>query len=149
MTWWILIADAARAKIFSTKGAGRPLHLEQSLDNPSGRAATHELVDGQPGRYSKGGKGGTLSAFEPDTPRHVIEEERFAQKLAELLQTALTQKKFDSLAILAPAKFLGILRQTINPQVQKHLAASLAKDLAALNERELPSHLAEIFLPSS
>jgi hypothetical protein len=22
MTWWILIADAARAKIFSTKGAG-------------------------------------------------------------------------------------------------------------------------------
>ena len=149
MLWWILIADAAGAKIFSTKGRGRPLNLEQSLDNPSGRALAQELVSDQPGRFSKGGKKAAISAFEPDTPPHVVEEKRFAQKLAELLETALAQRKYDSLAILAPAKFLGILRQTISPQVHKHLATSIAKDLAHFDERELPKHLTTVFLPSS
>jgi protein required for attachment to host cells len=145
MLWWILIADAAGAKIFSTKGATQPLHLERSLDNPSGRAAGRDILTDEPGRYRKGGN--ALSAFEPQTSPHVVEEEKFVHKLAEVLGTALSQRKFDSLAIVAPAKFLGLLRRALSPQVQKHLTTSIAKDLTAFNERDLPQPSRRCFCP--
>ena len=44
-------------------------------------------------------------------------------------------------AIIAAAQLLGRLRATVGPQVQKHLAKSIAKDLTTLIDDELPERI--------
>jgi protein required for attachment to host cells len=149
MVWWILIADAARARIFSTTGWRQPVHLEQAMDNPLGRAKPQDIVTDDPGRHFNGMNVGQRSTWAPANPPDIVEEQRFAHRLAELLQTALSQRQYESLAIFAPPQFLGFLREAVGPQVHKHLARSIAKDLTVLNERELPTRLGEVFLPPS
>jgi protein required for attachment to host cells len=147
MVWWILIADAARARIFSTSGWRKPLHLEQAMDNPWGRAKPQDIVTDDPGRHSSGMKSGQRSTWAPANAPDVVEEQRFAHRLGELLQTALARRQYESLAILAPPQFLGFLREAVGPRVRKHLARSIAKDLTVVNERDLPARLAPVFLP--
>jgi protein required for attachment to host cells len=147
MVWWIVIADAARARIFSTSGWRKPLHLEQAMENPWGRAKPQEIVTDDPGRHSNGMKSAQRSTWAPANAPDVVEEQRFAHRLGELLQTALARRQYASLAMLAPPQFLGFLREAVGPQVRKHLARSIPKDLTVVNERDLPTRLDEVFLP--
>ena len=38
-------------------------------------------------------------------------------------------------------------REAVGPQVRKHLTRSIAIDLTVVNERDLPTHLGQVFLP--
>src|SRR5258708_40338428 len=58
MTTWILIADAARARIFQKGGPGEKIAEARSLVHPGSRQKTSELVSDRPGRLGKGGIGG-------------------------------------------------------------------------------------------
>ena len=149
MLWWIVIADAARARIFSTSGWRKPLHLEQAMDNPLGRAKPQEIVTDDPGRRSNGMKSGQRSTWAPANAPDVVEERRFAHRLGGMLQTALARRQYEALAILAPPQFLGFLREAVGPQVRKHLARSIAKDLTVVNERDLQTRLDQVFFPSA
>jgi protein required for attachment to host cells len=144
MHYWILIADAAHAFIFSTTGHHDSFHLEREILNPAGRARAQEILTDDLGRYSKGGKHGIRSAMEPGTPVHQVEEQRFAHQLAELLHTALHRGDYNALAIFAPAQFLGLLRQELHPDVHKRLYSSMAKDFTTLNPRDIPRHLSPL-----
>lgn len=119
------------------------------MDNPLGRAKPQDIVTDDPGRRSNGMKSGHRSTWAPANAPDVVEEKRFAHRLGELLQTALARRQYGSLAILAPPQFLGFLREAVGPQVRKHLARSIAKDLTAVKERDLPARLREVFLPSA
>src|SRR6476659_4170064 len=112
MIGWILIADAARARIFSTSGWRKPLHLEQAMENPLGRAKPQDIVTEDPGRRLNGMKSGQRSTWAPANAPDVVEEQRFAHRLGELLETALVRRQYESLAILAPPQFLGFLRES-------------------------------------
>ena len=117
------------------------------MDNPLGRAKPQDIVTDDPGRHSNGMKSGQRSTWAPANAPDVVEERRFAHRLGELLQTALARRQYESLAILAPPQCLGFLREAGGPQVRKHLARSIAKDLTVVNERDLPARLGEVFLP--
>jgi protein required for attachment to host cells len=148
MHYWILVADAARARLYSTDSEHGPFRLERKIENPPGRARPQELLSDQPGRYAKGGKRGILSAMEFATPWHQVEEQRFANHLAELLRKALARREYDALAIIAAAQLLGRLRAAIGPQVQKHLVKSIAKDLTTFTDHELPERIAAELAPT-
>ena len=148
MLWWILIADAARAKLYSTKGYRHPLQLVRQVEHPEGRAKPQELVTDDAGKYSRTGRTGMPSTWATSNPPDVVEEQRFAHQLAEILETGLAKREYDSAAIVAPAKMLGFLRLAASPQVHKHLAKTIAKDLTIVKERELPEQLASLFLPA-
>lgn len=141
MVYWILIANAAQARLFSMNGRSKPLRLERELAHPAGRARAQDILSDEPGRYSKGGKRGILSALERRITPHRIEEQKFARELAEMLDLALDRREYTRLAIFASAQFLGILRQTISDNVRKCLVTSAAKDLVDVDPRELPKHL--------
>jgi protein required for attachment to host cells len=141
MQYWILLASAAEAKLFSTSNGSKALHLERHLEHPAGRALEQDLTTDEPGRYSKGGKGGILSSMEHRMTPHRVEETRFAKQLAAILETGLEHRAYERLAIFAPAQLLGILRDSISDNVRKSLVASDAKDLVKLNPRDLPQHL--------
>lgn len=150
MTQWILISDASRGRIFSTTGPSRRLLLGSDLDNPAGRAKVSEIVSDGHGRYAdNGGRRGTPSATAPQTSVHMQEEERFARRLADILQKGMEQKRYDSLAIFAPPQFLGVLRSVLSPEVHKRVVATVAKDLTHVREHDLPASVAEAFPPGA
>jgi protein required for attachment to host cells len=147
MRYWILIADAGRARIMSTPGGDGPLHQEEAIQNPRGRARAQDLMADQPGRYSSHGKGSVKSAMEYSTPPHKVEELKFAEKLAEMLEKSASNHKYDRLVMIAPPEFLGFLRKTIAESVHKRLVASIAKDLTEIDPRDLMGHMADVVLP--
>jgi protein required for attachment to host cells len=144
MAYWILVADAARAKLFSMLRHDVPASVIWEKENPAGRAKAHDLFTDAPGRYSKGGKGGMLSAMENGKPVHVVEEELFAKEIAQHLHAASLRGEYKSLALIAPAKFLGILRERLSKDVTGRLALAEAKDFSGLSDRDVQGRLAEI-----
>ena len=145
MLYWILIASAARARLFSMSAWTKPLKLERELDYQPGRAKPHELLSDNAGRFSKGGKGGILSAMERRITPHRTEEQKFAHQLAKILQDGVEHQQFNWLAIFAPPQFLGILRETIGENVRKALVASVPKDLIEIAAHDLPKHLTMLY----
>ena len=141
MRSWILIADAARARVFSEADGEETLSLVHELDHPKGRTHVVNLVDDEPGRLQKG-KGGTRSAMDPRTSRHVIEVERFARELAEVLRKGCDARQYDALAIVAPPRFMGMLRAALAAEVQSRLCATAAQESTHASITELPQLLA-------
>jgi protein required for attachment to host cells len=147
MNYWLLVADAAQARVYSSRPHLKSLRLERQISNPRGRARPQEIMADQPGRYAKGGKNGIGSAMEPRTNPHEVEEKRFALELAELFQTGLDQKAYDGLALVAPPEFLGLLKNSLSPRVQQRVVSCVGKDLTKVGIRDLPRRLNGIALP--
>ena len=145
MLYGILIANAAVAKLYSLEGKTHPLQLQREFEDRAGRAREQELLSDAAGRYSRGGKGGILSAMEHKMSPHRVEEHRFAKQLAGLLEGAVQRNEYEWLAIFAPPQFLGILRETLSPNVHKRLATSVPKDLIEVPTHDLPKHLTVLY----
>jgi protein required for attachment to host cells len=147
MSYWILIADASGARVFSTNAREAPLQLVRQISNPSGRARTQELVTDKPGRGFEGMGTATRSAMEPRTTAHEAAAENFASELAQLLDAEAGKQSFSAVAIVAPPHLLGMIRGRLSRRVQQLLRATLDRDLAHVPERDLRPHLTSLFVP--
>lgn len=142
MKTWILIADASRARIFEVED-GQHLQLVRELLYPKGRAMAQELVSDEPGRLAKGGGGQVFSAMDPRTSPHEVEAKHFAAQLAHALHDGRVHNKYESLALVAPPHFLGLLRDGLDPEVGKMVVAAVNSDYTHAPEHELHHHLAD------
>ena len=147
MTHWILIADAADAKIYAIKGRNQPLSLVQEVRNAAGRARTQELVTDEPGRGMHPGAPGMRSAMEPQTTAHDDARNRFVRELSQLLRTHFEKGAFASLSLVAPAHLLGQLRDALDKNVARVVKSSSPRDLTRLGEHELMPHLEPLLVP--
>lgn len=141
---WVLISDAARARLFSAAERGQVFNLIREFDHPESRAANRELVTDRPGRVQQsGGSSGktTRSAMEPQTDPKTEEHHVFARELAEELEKALHRNEYNHLILAAGPQFLGMLRDSLHDQVRKHVTASLDKDYTHMDARELQQRL--------
>ncbi|MFN8644921.1 MAG: host attachment protein [Candidatus Binatia bacterium] len=139
----VLIADAARARLFATRRQA-PWQLLQSFDHPGGAARASELVSDRPGRVQQSVADGRRSAADPKHSAHEVEAEAFARGLADALDATVAARHPRALVLVAPPRFLGHLRAVISKPVRALVGASLDQDLTTLPEHELPSRLAEI-----
>ena len=138
MKLWILIADAGRARIFSSDGNALPLREVNGMIHPRSRVRGSELFTSRPGRVRTGPNGRNVSAMPPHTEPKEVEAVRFAQSLSQLLQRARHRGSFEQLAIAAPPHFLGLLRDRLDVQVRKCLVTCLNKDYTLTPSRDLP-----------
>lgn len=152
-TTWYLIADSSRAVIFFRRQADQHMQLLREFEHPQSRMANQELVSDRPGRVkqsappsrghsSAGPTRGNHSAMDPHTSPKTVEQENFAHELAAALHEGLVDHQYESLVLVASPQFLGVLRNILNDQVQKHIKASLAKDYTHLTVPEIEKHLA-------
>ena len=65
----------------------------------------------------------------PDTDPKWVEAQKFARELAARLKGGLQEHAYDSLVVVAPPQFLGLLRHAISEQVKGRLVLWLDKDL--------------------
>jgi protein required for attachment to host cells len=68
----------------------------------------------------------------------------FARALAEKLKDARMQNRYWRLVLVAPPRFLGLLRSSLDGPTAKLVTASLDKDLASEKTSELAERLSEM-----
>jgi len=125
MTTWILVSDAGSARVFAATKWREPWRVVQEIDNPDGRAREAELVSDHPGRQSGAAASPSMKAPASAKTR---EAERFAARLARLVERGYDDHAFDRLVLVAPPRFLGRLRQKIRASVQASIAAQIRHD---------------------
>ena len=140
---WILIADGARARLFTNKGRGTG--LEPALDQEfiGNKLQSRDLTSDKPGRtFDSSGQG--RHSMEPPTDPHRHEQQLFANNLCDLLDEKQKEDSFDRLILVAPPKTLGDLRMGCSKAVTARIAGELNKDLTKTSVHELPKHLSEL-----
>ncbi len=141
---WILVAHEAGARVFENHGPGTGLTLVESIEHPEGRARDRDIDSDRPGRSFRKNSGdprrASMSQSEGPHDRVVAD---FARALADKLQHARTQNQFERLVLVAPPRFLGLLRSSLDEPTARLVVGSLHKDLATSKEAELIEHLRE------
>jgi protein required for attachment to host cells len=147
-TTWILVADSSRAKVFESPDGRKPWREIEEFEHPEGRAHNRDLRTDAEGRYY--GKGerqqGHVAAPQVSATEH--EAELFAKHLCDHLDKARTEHRYGKLCIVAPPKFLGLLRQHLPREVEKLVAATSAKDVAWLDARSIAEYIGENLQPT-
>ena len=140
-TKWVIVADACRARIFETRALGRGLREVEDFVNPNGRAHSSDLLTDAGGRtYSHSGARGQ-GKTEPRSDPVEHEVEMFAKRLADRIEQGRVERRFERLCLVAPPRFLGLLREKCSRETGKLVEFELAKDLAQLDPAAIDAHL--------
>lgn len=144
MDKWVLVADAARARIFSSTKAGKPWKLVEECEHHQSRMKNRELDPKEQGRQRQSAGMGYRPRMEPRTAPQQVEKNHFAQELAGKLSQAVVQGDCSSLVLVAPPHFLGQLKNTLSDQAAKSISATVAKNYTGSDARELASRLDDV-----
>lgn len=140
---WIVVADAARAKIYCQPRAGAALEAALDHDFVGDRNKPSSTGDERPGRvHERHGTG--RHGMEPTSDPRELAQREFAQDLAAELSRADDDGALDHLVLVAPPKMLGDLRSSLDGRLRDKVIGELDKDLAKLKIHELPGHLSDI-----
>jgi protein required for attachment to host cells len=138
----VLVAHDAGCRAFEQHGRGKKLTLLSEIDFEDGRRHSGELDADRPGRsVDRSGQGHAYEAH-LDTRQHAVSQ--FAKELAHDLAREFHLGAFRELVIIAPPRFLGMLRDSLDTKLRRALIATLAKDLPRANEEEIRTHLAAV-----
>ena len=142
---WILVAHEAGARVFESLGPGKGIQLVEEIEHPEGRERDGDLDADRPGRSFRKNSGdprrASMSRSESPHERVVAS---FARDLAERLRHGRVENRFQRLVLVAPPRFLGVLRSTIDAPTSDLVVGSLNKDLARAKEPELVEQLGEV-----
>jgi protein required for attachment to host cells len=127
-TEWILVADSAQARLFSRRAARAALVEQQDWVHPESRLHGRELERDRPGRVFASHGYGQSDTQERGAP-HRREAERFAAELAEVLDRARAENRFDHLVLVAEPRFLGLLRDHLAGETADRVTRSLDVEL--------------------
>jgi protein required for attachment to host cells len=134
-TTWIIAADSSRARFLQVADRERLVEIE-SLLNPDGRLQDRELTtDANPRLH---GPGGLSAREEPSAVEHTVE--MFSKRIGDYLEKARTDHRYDRLYLVAPPKFLGVLRKKLGKEVGKLVLEEVPKDLSWFSQRDLESY---------
>jgi protein required for attachment to host cells len=136
MTTRVLVAHDAGARVFESTDYGKRLTPLGEIVFEDGRRQPHEIDADRSGRAGQG-----RHALEPsqDAKSHAVEG--FAKILADDLSRAYHQGSFQRLVLIAPPRFLGLLRSALDSPLQKTLVGSVPKDLPRASASELHSYV--------
>lgn len=140
---WILVADAAQARIYLTEAPGAKLRAlpDAEFQNPEAHGHTRDLGSDRPGRTQES-VGGAHHSLEPRVDWHREAKRDFAKRIAAYLDQAALDTRFDRLILVAPPTTLGDLRGALGRHSSERVTGELAKDLTKLSMTELATHLA-------
>jgi protein required for attachment to host cells len=140
---WILIADAARARLFRYDPAGKGLVMALDHQFVAMRPRSGDIASDRPGRrFDSRGRGRHVT--EPPTDPHPRAEHQLMREVAEALDRERAGGSFDHLVVVAPPQVLGELRAAMTAELRKLVAAEVNKDYSGLPPQDLLKHLAEI-----
>jgi protein required for attachment to host cells len=141
-TTWILVAHRGGARLFENTGSGKGMQLVEDIPHPEGRLKSGEINADKPGR-----------AFDTFGRRHGMSQEHeaadqvslmFAKHLCDKLEKGRAENRFGKLVLVAEPRLLGEVRAALDKHTAALVSATLDKDLIAVENRDLPKHLAGV-----
>lgn len=142
---WILVAHEAGARVFENQGPGKGLDLIEQIDHAEGRERDGELASDRPGRsFRKNSGDPRRAAIPPSEGPHDRAVANFARDMANKLRQGRVQNQYQRLVLVAPPRFLGLLRSSLDGPTSQLVVGSLRKDLANTKEAELIKHLGQV-----
>jgi protein required for attachment to host cells len=136
----VLVAHDAGARSFENRGPGKGLVALGEVEFEDGRRHSGELNSDRPGRaFDRAGQGRHAYEAHDDARSHAVAH--FARELAHDLAREFHLGAFDQLVLVAPPRFLGVLRDALDAKLLRALIGSVAKDLPRATAAELCAHV--------
>lgn len=126
--YWVLVADSAKARIFSREKKFSRIEEIETLVHPESRLRRQDLVSDRPGQVQESRTPGEYANEEPTDPK-VAEARLFARDMAHHLREARVAGSFQHLVLVADPRFLGLLRKSLDADTRDCVAAEVAKNL--------------------
>jgi protein required for attachment to host cells len=139
---WVVIANAARARVYETRGRGTGLTPVADMALDAELAPSREIGSDRPGRSFES-VGSVRHAMEGSSDPNREQKRKFARRIVEAVEARLAARSFDRLVLVAPPVTMGDLRAALPPRVKAAVAAELVADLTKTPVNELPTHLAD------
>jgi len=140
---WLVVANAARARVLEEAGKPGGYTHVADLVHPQSRQKGSDLAGDRPGRApGPAAHGASSSAYDARTAPREREHEHFAHELATVLNEGIAAGRCAGLVLVASDPFLGHLKKQLSTQAHKALLRTVAADYTALNEHELTLRLA-------
>jgi protein required for attachment to host cells len=138
---WIIVADRARARVFSgTWPLGEELVERSALIDDAGLLREGEapneitVTEIPHGVYRHRGA--------PETDYAHRTAQRFARQIVSHLDQGRLTGDYGKLILVAPPAMLGILRETLPPAVANMVVGELPQDYTRQSPRQIAAHLA-------
>jgi protein required for attachment to host cells len=136
----VFIGDGRKALFLRNAGDEQvpDLRTEQVFkeDNPP----TREQGTDKPGRGFASAGSPRRSGME-ETDWHHLEEQRFANEVAAVLEKVVRSRHVPAILVAAPPKTLGELRRAFHADVKAKIIAELDKDLTKQPVDQIQAHL--------
>ncbi|MCG6966930.1 MAG: host attachment protein [Chromatiaceae bacterium] len=143
MNTWVVVASAARARVFEASGRHTPWEEVMDLVNTDDRQMRREFSSDKPGRVVDSSRGQRHTLDAAVDPKEQAAE-RFAREVVGQLQAGLQDRRFESLCVVAAPHFLGLLRQNMADPLARTVKDELAKDLTREDAGSLHTHVADL-----
>lgn len=134
---WIVVADGGHARVLESgqphSGVTVRLDLSSDARQTAGKLAADRLPRTQ--------ESGTAArhGIEPRLSLKDYEKRVFAARLAGYLKGGLSN--FDQLVLVAPMRFLNVLRKEVPDAVAQKISATWSKDLTWMTDAQVLEHL--------
>jgi protein required for attachment to host cells len=135
---WIVVADSARARLYTRASHSGELDEQLDLVQPTARLNEGDLTSDRPGRTFDSSGQGRHAMSAPESKKH-HETVAFAAEIAHHLEGERAKGALRDLVLVAPPEFLGLLREALSDACGQHVVHSLAKNLT----RESPQAVRE------
>ncbi len=142
MTTYIVVADAARARIFTRDALNLAEH--ESLIHAAGRLHEGDLITDSRGADVHESTSTTSRSSGEEGAASQHENERFAKEVAQRLYSARVGNSMEKLIMVAPPKFLGLLRNKLDNATHKLVIHTLSKDLSKASLSDIQNAVSDL-----
>lgn len=141
---WVLVANAARARLFERDPDNGALRELASFVHPASRVKASALEPDRPGRVARGQ---AATDLEPRTSALHREQDHFARELAQVLESAARENRLHRWTLVASNPFLGRLLGVLDASARALLREHAERDLTAFSGRDLERRIAALLEP--
>jgi protein required for attachment to host cells len=138
-TTWILVANAAAAKLYANEGPRKGLRKIKEFNHPASREKGSQLVTDRPGHNP--GHGNGHGAYVPAHDPKEVQADQFALELCRQLDHGRTTNAYRRLILVSPPAFLGRMNGHLSDHVRELVSERFEKDYTKLDEKALAGHL--------
>lgn len=128
-TYWIVVANEAKATVYTRTERRAPLAELLSLENAEARKKKGEILADRGGRSfdSFGAGRHTMAAEKTDPKKHAAMA--FARQVAERIAKVVHEGSCRGYALVAAPRFLGLLRDAVAKQCKLEPFKTIDKDV--------------------
>ena len=132
----ILVADAARARLFTAVESDGTLVEIETLVNGSAHLRGSDLQTDRAGRsFNSMGNGRHGMAPSTDIKEQVVND--FAHDVAQHVDRLAAGKQYVNLALVAAPAFLGQLRKALDANTKRKICSEINKDLTGYTAKDI------------